>query len=264
MREDGFGPTGNMLLFTVGFFLAVIIANTYGINLRDLKLAVAWGLGGAFSMVSAHGARQGRHQPRLTLAYSPTIRLTSPGDCPASRSASSPVSPRLFDSLRPSGAEHQPVVEIDRRRQAEQLLQQPMHAGRVEEVAAAHDMGDALQGIVDDDRQMIAGRDVAARQDHVAPVRGRASTASAAAIVSRPRIRVQASAADAAPAPPPCRAARRKARRRPCGAAARAPERLVGRPDRAARRPDRAASRGRRPSASAIRARISPRLMKAG
>ena len=53
MREDGFGPTGNMLLFTVGFFLAVIIANTYGINLRDLKLAMAWGLGGAFSMVSA-------------------------------------------------------------------------------------------------------------------------------------------------------------------------------------------------------------------
>jgi hypothetical protein len=52
MRDDGFGPTGNMLLFTVGFFLAVIAANTYGISLRDLKLAVGWGLGGAFALVS--------------------------------------------------------------------------------------------------------------------------------------------------------------------------------------------------------------------
>lgn len=52
MREDGFGPLGNMILFTFGFFMAVIIANTWGINLRDLKLAVAWGLGGAFTTVS--------------------------------------------------------------------------------------------------------------------------------------------------------------------------------------------------------------------
>ncbi len=51
MRDDGFGPTGNMLLFTAGFFTAVIVANTYGISLRDLKLAVAWGLGGAFALV---------------------------------------------------------------------------------------------------------------------------------------------------------------------------------------------------------------------
>ncbi len=52
MREDGFGPFGNMLLFTFGFFMAVFIANNWGINLRDLKLAVAWGLGGAFTTVS--------------------------------------------------------------------------------------------------------------------------------------------------------------------------------------------------------------------
>ncbi len=51
MREDGFGATGNMLLFTAGFFAAVLIANTSGINLGDLKLAVAWGLGGAFTTV---------------------------------------------------------------------------------------------------------------------------------------------------------------------------------------------------------------------
>jgi hypothetical protein len=32
--------------------MAVIIANTWGISLRDLKMAVAWGLGGAFTTVS--------------------------------------------------------------------------------------------------------------------------------------------------------------------------------------------------------------------
>jgi hypothetical protein len=52
MREDGFGPAGNMILFTFGFFMAIIIANTWGINLRELKLAMAWGLGGAFVTVS--------------------------------------------------------------------------------------------------------------------------------------------------------------------------------------------------------------------
>ncbi|ODT05803.1 MAG: hypothetical protein ABS58_14300 [Mesorhizobium sp. SCN 65-20] len=53
MKEDGFGPVGNMLLFTTGFFGAVFIANSYGITLRDLRLAVAWGLGGAFIFISA-------------------------------------------------------------------------------------------------------------------------------------------------------------------------------------------------------------------
>lgn len=52
MRDDGFGPIGNMVLFTFGFFMAIIIANTYGINLRDLKMAMAYGLGGAFVTVS--------------------------------------------------------------------------------------------------------------------------------------------------------------------------------------------------------------------
>lgn len=52
MRDDGFGPFGNMILFTVGFFLAVFMANSWGISLRDLKLAVGWGLGGAFATVA--------------------------------------------------------------------------------------------------------------------------------------------------------------------------------------------------------------------
>ena len=52
MREDGFGSTGNTLLFTLGFFVAIMVANEHGISLRDLRLAVAWGLGGAFTFVS--------------------------------------------------------------------------------------------------------------------------------------------------------------------------------------------------------------------
>ena len=53
MKEDGFGPTGNTILFATGFFSAIFVANTMGLSLRDLKLAVAWGLGGAFMLVSA-------------------------------------------------------------------------------------------------------------------------------------------------------------------------------------------------------------------
>ena len=52
MKEDGFGPTGNTILFAVGFFTAVFVANSMGISLRDLKVAVGWGLGGAFMLVS--------------------------------------------------------------------------------------------------------------------------------------------------------------------------------------------------------------------
>lgn len=52
MRDDGFGPTGNMVIFTVGFFLAVFVANDQGYNLADLKLAVAWGLSGAFISIA--------------------------------------------------------------------------------------------------------------------------------------------------------------------------------------------------------------------
>jgi hypothetical protein len=53
MQEDGFGSTGNTLLFTLGFFVAIMVANEHGIVLRDLKLAVAWGLGGAFAFIGA-------------------------------------------------------------------------------------------------------------------------------------------------------------------------------------------------------------------
>ncbi|MCO6051685.1 hypothetical protein NGM99_18020 [Mesorhizobium sp. RP14(2022)] len=52
MGEDGFGAIGNMVLFTLGFFVAIIGANSYGIPLRDLTWAVGTGLGGAFALIA--------------------------------------------------------------------------------------------------------------------------------------------------------------------------------------------------------------------
>ena len=49
------------------------------------------------------------------------------------------------------------------------MLQQTVHARRPEQVLAAHDVGDALQRIIDHDRQMIAVRRLLAREDNVAP-----------------------------------------------------------------------------------------------
>ena len=52
MRDDGFGPIGNMTLFTAGFFAAIFAVNCYGIPLRDLTLATATGLCGAFVTIA--------------------------------------------------------------------------------------------------------------------------------------------------------------------------------------------------------------------
>lgn len=48
MGDDGFGAVGNTVIITTGFFLGIFIANTYGIYLKDLKLAITAGLCGAF------------------------------------------------------------------------------------------------------------------------------------------------------------------------------------------------------------------------
>jgi len=52
MKEDGFGSTGNTLLFTLGFFVAVMAANAHGVTFSDIRLAVAWGMSGAFILIS--------------------------------------------------------------------------------------------------------------------------------------------------------------------------------------------------------------------
>lgn len=46
--EDGFGANGNAIIITVGFFLAIFVANNLGYRLADLRLAIATGLTGAF------------------------------------------------------------------------------------------------------------------------------------------------------------------------------------------------------------------------
>jgi hypothetical protein len=48
MQDDGFGPFGNMIVITVGFFLGIFAANRWGIRFGELEIAVATGLGGAF------------------------------------------------------------------------------------------------------------------------------------------------------------------------------------------------------------------------
>ena len=52
VKENGFGPTGNALLFTVGFLCAVYLANRYGLIFADLKMAAAYGLVGGFAFFS--------------------------------------------------------------------------------------------------------------------------------------------------------------------------------------------------------------------
>lgn len=48
MGVEGFGPIGNMLVVSSGFFLGIFLANVYGIRFYDLKTAVGAGLIGAF------------------------------------------------------------------------------------------------------------------------------------------------------------------------------------------------------------------------
>jgi uncharacterized membrane protein YeaQ/YmgE (transglycosylase-associated protein family) len=47
MQDDGFGPFGNMIIITAGFFLGIFAANRWGIRFTELEVAVATGLGGA-------------------------------------------------------------------------------------------------------------------------------------------------------------------------------------------------------------------------
>ena len=61
------------------------------------------------------------------------------------------------------------VVVIARGRQIEELLQDDVQVRRGFEVLAAYDMGHALQRVVEDDREVVARRDLLARDDRVAP-----------------------------------------------------------------------------------------------
>jgi len=50
--EDGFGPIGNTIIITAGFFAGIYAANRWGIRFSDLNLAVATGLAGGFVALS--------------------------------------------------------------------------------------------------------------------------------------------------------------------------------------------------------------------
>lgn len=48
MQDDGFGPFGNMIVITAGFFLGISTANRWGFRFSELEIAIATGLGAAF------------------------------------------------------------------------------------------------------------------------------------------------------------------------------------------------------------------------
>lgn len=56
MGEDAFGASGNALIMTAGFFLAILAANGLGYNLRDVRDAMSVGLGGAFACLFVFSA----------------------------------------------------------------------------------------------------------------------------------------------------------------------------------------------------------------
>jgi hypothetical protein len=52
VRENGFGPAGNALLFAAGFVGATYVACAYGVGPNDFRLLAAWGFAGAFVLFS--------------------------------------------------------------------------------------------------------------------------------------------------------------------------------------------------------------------
>lgn len=51
IEKEGYGPFLHATFITAGFFLAILGANHYGINLKELKWALIYGAGGAFGLL---------------------------------------------------------------------------------------------------------------------------------------------------------------------------------------------------------------------
>lgn len=64
------------------------------------------------------------------------------------------------------------MMAIERSRKFEQSLQQAVQACRQEKILAPDDIGDALQGIVDNDGDVVACVDILARERCVSPICG--------------------------------------------------------------------------------------------
>ena len=78
-----------------------------------------------------------------------------------------------LDSLRPSASSTSGRCAIARRGQAERALQQDLARRGIEQVGAAHDVGDALRGIVDHHGQLVGPETVGAREHEIADRRAR-------------------------------------------------------------------------------------------
>ncbi len=92
-------------------------------------------------------------------------------------------------------------VQIGRRRQAEEILQQNLARRGRQQVRAAHDVRYLLFAVVDDDRQLIGEQAVAAPDDKVADVAREVLTLRALeAVVARPHLGVDAHAPRMPPA----------------------------------------------------------------
>lgn len=75
---------------------------------------------------------------------------------------------------------------IGGRRQSEQHLQNTMHVRRREQIEPANNVRDTLAGIVDDDSEMVACRNVLAHDDNVTPaLRPRGNTAGRVTVGSK-------------------------------------------------------------------------------
>ena len=74
-----------------------------------------------------------------------------------------------LSQLAAVGSIEKPVVVIDRLWQIEQNLKQAVQVGGGVEIGATGDVGDALAGVVDDNREVIACGRVLADLDRIAP-----------------------------------------------------------------------------------------------
>lgn len=52
IADDAFGPVGNMVVMTSGFFVAIVTANHQGVAFQTLGHAAGAGLIGAFATIS--------------------------------------------------------------------------------------------------------------------------------------------------------------------------------------------------------------------
>ncbi len=99
-------------------------------------------------------------------------RPTASAVAPSARICARLVSAIDFASLRPVTCLIKAWWMVTRFGQAQQSLQQAVDGGCRTQVFAAHHVGHALGGVIDDDREMIAGANLLACNDDIAPDTG--------------------------------------------------------------------------------------------